>query len=88
MSAKEAGRRQAASGSRPDEEVRSFYRNYHDAIQDKRLDSPYPLRRYVHRAIQEDYTRKRSRVREAGRTHLGRRLRRGFPRSDYATAGA
>ena len=53
MSAKEAGRGQAASGSRPDEEVRSFYRNYHDAIQDKRLDSPYPLRRYVHRAIQE-----------------------------------
>ena len=43
MSTKEAGRGQAASGSRPDDEVRSFYRNYHDNIQDKRLDSPYPL---------------------------------------------
>ena len=53
MSTKEAGRGQAASGSRPDDEVRSFYRNYHDNIQDKRLDSPYPLRRYVHRAIQD-----------------------------------
>ena len=53
MSTNEAGRGQAASGSRPDDEVRSFYRNYHDNIQDKRLDSPYPLRRYVHRAIQD-----------------------------------
>lgn len=33
------------------EQVRSFYRDFHDAIQDKRLDSPHPLRRYVHRAL-------------------------------------
>jgi ubiquinone/menaquinone biosynthesis C-methylase UbiE len=31
--------------------VRAFYRDFHDAIQDKRLESPYPLRRYVHRAL-------------------------------------
>jgi SAM-dependent methyltransferase len=31
--------------------LREFYRDYHDAIQDKRLDSPYPLRSYVHRAV-------------------------------------
>ena len=43
--------RTGSDTARPDE-VRSFYRQYHDAIGDKRLDSPYPLRRYVHRALQ------------------------------------
>jgi 2-polyprenyl-3-methyl-5-hydroxy-6-metoxy-1,4-benzoquinol methylase len=32
--------------------TKSFYRQYRDRIQDKRLDSPHPLRRYVHRALQ------------------------------------
>jgi len=31
--------------------VRSFYRDYHDAIRDKRLESPHPLRRHVHQAL-------------------------------------
>jgi SAM-dependent methyltransferase len=30
--------------------VRAFYRSHHDAITDKRFNSPYPLRRHVHRA--------------------------------------
>jgi ubiquinone/menaquinone biosynthesis C-methylase UbiE len=31
-------------------EVKKFYQDYHDRISDKRWNSPYPLRRYVHRA--------------------------------------
>ena len=40
-----------SSPREPLDPVRSFYQDFHDAIQDKRLDSPYPLRRYVHRAL-------------------------------------
>lgn len=57
---------------RPDE-VRAFYRSYHDAIGDKRLDSPYQLRRYVHRALASStlaavrtFVRPGSRILDAG----------------------
>lgn len=32
----------------PDKKVKDFYTNYSDKIIDKRLNSPYPIRRYVH----------------------------------------
>jgi SAM-dependent methyltransferase len=44
---------QSDPGASSEETVKSFYRRYHDAIQDKRLDSPYPLRRYVHRTLMD-----------------------------------
>ena len=31
-------------------EVKKFYRDYYDRISDKRWNSPFPLRRYIHRA--------------------------------------
>ncbi len=41
----------AESAGLAESEIRAFYRKYHDAIHDKRLDSPHPLRRYVHRSL-------------------------------------
>jgi len=53
--------------------VRAFYRGYHDAIRDKRLESPHPLRRYVHRALLQttldcvaDFLRPDARILDAG----------------------
>lgn len=53
--------------------IRSFYRDYHDAIHDKRLESPFALRRYVHRRLEETtlervaaYVKPGARVLDAG----------------------
>jgi SAM-dependent methyltransferase len=40
-----------------DEAIKSFYETYGDRIIEKRLDSEYPLRRYVHRTQYETITR-------------------------------
>lgn len=51
------------------DDIKDFYRSYHDRIGDKRFDSPYWLRRYVHRRIHEQflaYIRPGQRVLDAG----------------------
>ena len=49
-------------------EIKQFYETYGDKIVDKRLNSPYPLRRHAHRMGYESIAK----FVKAGETVLGR----------------